>query len=179
MCSHPPLRVLHSSMPHLPTGSSCESGQSIFESQTFEFGMHMPPPQSNSVFASHFRIGIAVYTHKITMIIGSKTNFSTNWNLLQLNSSLPSAHSAFPEHIKWPGIQVRSLHWNWSGRQVTFWQCGGFSSSPCGQSTPPSQSQLLWMHVMRSLHWYSVCKHSETARTVLLQPWKLEWKEMF
>lgn len=77
-------------------------------------------------------------------------------NLLQLTSSLPSAHSATPEHIKWPGIHVKSLHWNWSSRHVLFWQFCRLSSSPEGQSIPPSQSHCLSIQVILSLHKKSV-----------------------
>lgn len=58
-------------------------------------------------------------------------------NLLQFNSSLPSEHSALPEQWKCPGMQDLSLHWNWSARQVMFWQLGIFSSSLFGQSGSP------------------------------------------
>lgn len=40
-------------------GSSSESGQSWTLSQTFDNGIHMPPPQSNSVLRSHVRFGAA------------------------------------------------------------------------------------------------------------------------
>lgn len=93
-------------------------------------------------------------------------------NLLQLNSSLPSGHSALPEHVKWPGMQDRSLHWNWSSRHVMLRHIDRCSSSPVGQSAPPSHTQLLWMHVIRSLHWYSVSKHGEMIRNGFVQFWK-------
>lgn len=90
--------------------------------------------------------------------------------LQQFNSSLPSSHSALPEHIKCPGMHVWSLHWNWSGRHVTFWQFGAASSSPFGQSLPPSHSQLLCMQLMRSLHWYSDVRQEDTERMGFVQP---------
>lgn len=82
-------------------------------------------------------------------------------DLQQFNSSLPSIQSFLPLHINTPGIQDLFLHWNWSERHVIFWHIGGISSSLSGQSLPPSQSQLLCIHVIRSLHWYSVGKHGE------------------
>lgn len=91
-------------------------------------------------------------------------------NLLQLRSSEPSLHSALPEQWKCPGIHERSLHWNWSGRQVILRQFGAVSSSPCGQSFSPSHNQLLCMQVIRSLHWYSRDRHGDDTRLVFVQP---------
>lgn len=59
VCEHPPLFMAHSSVPHLSVGSSWNSGQSGCLSHTFDNGIHIPPPQSNSVFKSHVRTAIA------------------------------------------------------------------------------------------------------------------------
>lgn len=59
MWAQPPLAILHSFTKHLPFGSSWPPGQSTLPSHTLLFGMHIPPPQSNSVFRSHRFIGAA------------------------------------------------------------------------------------------------------------------------
>lgn len=56
----PALFNLHSSRPHLSTGSSSASGQSWILSHTFDKGMHIPSPQSNSVLRLHERSAAAV-----------------------------------------------------------------------------------------------------------------------
>lgn len=65
VCEHPPLFMAHSSVPHLSVGSSWNSGQSGCLSHTFDNGIHIPPPQSNSVFKSHVRTAIAIEEKKI------------------------------------------------------------------------------------------------------------------
>lgn len=176
VCSQPPFFSLHSSTPHLATGSSCAAGQSIFLSHTLEFGIHIPPPQSNSVLGSQLRSGVSakwVSINRVILYVFKQNTINQGPYIYwpQFSSSLPSAQSATPEHIKLPGMHVWSLHWNWSVRQVTFWQLGGRSSSPSGQSMPPSHNQLWWMHVMRSLHRYSVDTHNEAGFMVELHPW--------
>lgn len=78
-------------------------------------------------------------------------------NLRQLSSSLPSLHSDSPEHTKDRKMHVRSLvHWNWSSWHVLSSQFNKSSSSPFGQSLPPSQSHCRSMQVFLSSHKYSV-----------------------
>lgn len=165
MWSQPPLLSLHSFTAHLSFGSSWPCGQSTLLSQTLVFGMHIPPPQSNSVARSHRLIGAAerfireeidgdlvVLPFAFPFIAYFYCHGLCGLYLLQLTSSLPSEHSGAPEHIKWPGMHVKSLHWNWSSRHVLFWQFTRLSSSPFGQSTPPSHSHCRSMHVSLSLH---------------------------
>lgn len=79
-CEHPPLFNLHSSRPHLSTGSSSASGQSCCLSHTFDSGMHIPSPQSNSVLRSHVFFGIAVW---IFFIIKERELKSSVWKLVE------------------------------------------------------------------------------------------------
>lgn len=59
MWSQPPFAILHSFTEHLSFGSSWPAGQFTLPSHTLLFGMHIPPPQSNSVVRSHRLIGAA------------------------------------------------------------------------------------------------------------------------
>ena len=87
---------------------------------------------------------------------------SNNKNLLHISSSDWSGHSGYPLHWRCPGMQVPSLHMNWSVRQrrsvledssvVTLLSMlpapsptlhsSGLSSDPSGQSVSPSQTQV-------------------------------------
>ena len=100
--------------------------------------------------------------------------------LLQLSSSLPSGQSLSPLQYNAPGMQLWSLHWNWSSLQVTFpRQSWGSSSPPSGQSRSPSHTQALCTQVMRSLHSNSDDMQGERTFGVAVQPWKVHWFDYF
>jgi hypothetical protein len=144
-------------LPHRSPGSSSQFGQSGFLSHTFSREMHIPPPHSNCVLGSHLGAGDAVTEGAHRYTLSARYEVSTSEAgigrySLQFSSSLWSLHSAWPEQCRCPGMHALFLHWNWSGRHVTFWHRATLSSLPPGQSLSPSQTQDWWMHVMRSSH---------------------------